>query len=167
MDAATELSVAKHVRRVIALGVLLVVPACQIPNLHTPAPPPVLPESFNGLATPDNSAQLRIEDFFNDPVLVRLIYQGLAGNQELKILEQNIQLAQTEVMMRRGAIFPRFWLRGGAALDRSSAYTPEGAAERQLFAPDPREFHDLGTDAITEGSTNFSSRDVTILINNF
>jgi NodT family efflux transporter outer membrane factor (OMF) lipoprotein len=101
-----------------------------------------LPASFNGLATQDNSAQLSVEEFFNDPVLVRLIYQGLAGNQELKILEQNIQLAQTEVLLRRGAIFPRFSLRGGAALDRSSAFTPEGAAERQLFAPGPREFHD-------------------------
>ena len=77
----------RWVARAITCGVLLLLPACQIPLLRPPSPGAPLPASYNGTATPDNSAQLRIEEFFNDPVLVGLIYQGLGGNQELKILE--------------------------------------------------------------------------------
>jgi multidrug efflux system outer membrane protein len=142
MDAATRIPVGGRLARAVACGVALALPACQIPTLGPPGPPPVLPASYNGGATPDSSAQLKVEEFFTDPELVRLIYQGLAGNQELKILEQNIRIAEAEVFLRRGALFPFVTLRAGAGLDRSSAWTPIGAAERQLLTPRGGEFPD-------------------------
>jgi hypothetical protein len=39
-----------------------------------------LPTSFNGAASPDNSAQLRIDEFFDDPLLLGLIHQSLSNN---------------------------------------------------------------------------------------
>ncbi|MBN9517123.1 TolC family protein [bacterium] len=146
MDTAMRSSVSTHVprgiARAIAWGVLLVLPACQIPKLRPPEAGPPLPASYNGAASPESSAQLKVEEFFNDPVLVQLIYQGLAGNQELKILEQDIQIANNEILLRRGAYLPFLSLRTGAGLDRSSEATPIGAAERQLLSPRGKPFPD-------------------------
>jgi outer membrane protein, multidrug efflux system len=41
-----------------------------------------LPEDFNGATTPENSAQVGIEEFFNDPTLINLIDQALVGDQD-------------------------------------------------------------------------------------
>ncbi len=118
--------------RAIACSMLLVLPSCQIPHLCKAQPGPCLPASFNGTTTPDNSAQLRIEEFFNDPILLGLIYQALAGNLELKILTQDIQVANNEILLRRGAYLPMANLRASAGVDRHSKYTLEGAVEEQL-----------------------------------
>ncbi|MBX9627725.1 MAG: TolC family protein, partial [Gemmataceae bacterium] len=116
----------------VACGVPLALPACQIakPRMADPLPP--LPASFAGAASPDNSAQLRADEFFNDPVLTHLIAEALANNQQLKILAQDIQIAQNEVQLRRGRLFPFVAVRGGVGVDRHSRYTLLGAVEDQL-----------------------------------
>jgi NodT family efflux transporter outer membrane factor (OMF) lipoprotein len=93
-----------------------------------------MPESFNGATSPDNSALLSLDEFINDPLLTSLIDQALVGNQELKILEQEIQIANNEIMARRGAYFPFLSLGAGAGFDKHSAYTPIGAVEENLTA---------------------------------
>jgi len=80
----------------------------------------------------ENSAQLRVDEFYNDPTLTRLFCQALATNQELKILEEEIQVARAEILSRRGAYLPLVGFRAGAGLDRHSVFTPVGAAEDQL-----------------------------------
>ena len=96
----------------IVCSFLLVLPSC-IPNLRKPAPAPPLPEDFNGATSPENSAQLRIEEFYDDPLLTGLIDQALVGNQELRILNENIQIASNEVLARRGTYLP-FLTAGGS-----------------------------------------------------
>lgn len=140
MDLATSFSIAKQVMRVIAraiaCSILLVLSSCQIPSLRQAEPGPILPASFIGVTSQENSAELRVDEFFNDPFLVHLICQALAGNQELKILAQDIQIANNEILLRRGAYLPFVSLRGGMGLNRSSRFTPEGTAERELeFLP--------------------------------
>ncbi|MBY0514121.1 MAG: TolC family protein [Gemmataceae bacterium] len=146
MDVAIDCVNLARVTRVAAratlCGVVLLLASCQIPKVRQPDPGPGLPPSFNGWVTPDNSAQLKVEEFFNDPVLIGLIHQGLTGNQELKLLTQDVQIANNEVLLRRGAYLPFITTRAGAGLDRSSAFTPIGAAERQLRAPGDRRFPD-------------------------
>ena len=39
----------------------------------------------------ENSSRLGIEEFFDDPMLTRLIHQGLVGNRELTILAQDVK----------------------------------------------------------------------------
>src|SRR6476620_11728467 len=80
---------------------ILVLSGCRIPGLCCPDPPPPLPDTFNGVTTAENSAQVGIVEFFNDPPLTRLLIQGLVQNQELKIRNQEIWIAGNEVMASR------------------------------------------------------------------
>jgi NodT family efflux transporter outer membrane factor (OMF) lipoprotein len=91
-----------------------------------------LPDTFNGKTTADNSAQLRWCDFFTDPTLVDLINQALAGNQELKIRNQDVRIANNEILARSGAYLPFLSLGAGASVEKSSRFTREGAVEDQL-----------------------------------
>jgi len=71
--------------------ILLAMPACGIPPRRSPKPGPDIPESFNGVTSAENSAQLGVEDFYRDPKLLSLIEQSLANNRELKVLNEQVQ----------------------------------------------------------------------------
>jgi NodT family efflux transporter outer membrane factor (OMF) lipoprotein len=116
----------------VACGVLLVLPACQIPKLRPAQTGLNLPATFNGAASPESSAQLRVDEFYNDQVLVRLVCQAVATNRELKILEEEVQVARSLILSRQGAFLPLVGFRANAGWDRNSSFTPVGAAERQL-----------------------------------
>src|SRR5262249_45072003 len=101
MSHSPSSSSAKRNRRfapwmvLIAMG-LLVLPSCGIPQLRCakPAPPP--PETFNGTASCDCMQQVGWCEFFEDPHLTVLISQALTDNQELRILNEDIQIASNE-----------------------------------------------------------------------
>jgi hypothetical protein len=112
---------------------LLVLPAC-IPNLRKADPGPPLPEDLSGATSSENSSQVGVEEFFNDPTLIGLIDQALVGNQELRILNENVQIASNEVLARRGAYLPCLTAGGGVSAAKPSLYTPEGAVEKQYQA---------------------------------
>jgi NodT family efflux transporter outer membrane factor (OMF) lipoprotein len=135
-----------HMKRVIAAAVacavLVVVPSCHTPKLPVAEPGPGLPATYNGAASPDNSGQLRIEEFYNDPLLVRLIHQALAGNRELKILNQEVRTAGNEVLARQGAYLPFVTFGATADVAKPSRYTPEGAVEEQLEFDPGKHFPD-------------------------
>lgn len=116
----------------IACGVLLVLPACRIPDLRRAELGLGMPATYNGVTSPDNSAQLRADEFYNDPLLTGLICQAVANNRELKILEEDIQIARNEILSRRGAYLPSIGFRATGGMDKPSRFTPEGAAEEQL-----------------------------------
>lgn len=113
-------------------GSLLTVPSCKLPCLPGAQAPQPLPADFNGVTTPDNSAQIGFEEFFNDPTLTCLILEGLNGNQELKILWQEVEIANNEVLKRRGAYLPFLSLGGNAGFDTASRYTRFGAVDSSL-----------------------------------
>lgn len=116
----------------VAASFLLVLPSCCLPKLHRPDKGAPLPDTFDGTASSENSACIGWQQFFNDPILIGLVEQALSGNQELKILTQQVRIANYEVMARRGAYLPFVGLRAGAGLDKPSLFTPLGAAEDQL-----------------------------------
>ncbi len=117
MNLSASFSDAPHRKRVIAraiaCGLLLVLPSCHIPALRQAEQAPAVPPSFNGATSPDNSAQLRVDEFYSDPNLTRLVCQALATNRELKILEEDIQIARNEILSRRGAYLPFLGFRAG------------------------------------------------------
>jgi len=127
---------AKRVKRVIAraiaCGPLLVLPSCQIPKLRQAELGTSLPTSFAGATSPESSAQLGIKEFYTDPVLTHLIDQALAGNRELRGLDQEVQIARNEILSRQGAYLPFVGFRTAAGVEKPSRFTPEGAAERDL-----------------------------------
>lgn len=86
---------------------------------------------------PDNSSFVSWYEFFNDPTLAGLVNQALAGNQELKILTEEIFIARNEVQARRGEYLPFVRLGGCSFLEKSSRFTRDGAVEEELeVAPD-------------------------------
>jgi len=120
----------------IAMAGSLLLSGCHLPSLCPPEPGPALPETFNGATSSDNSAQLAPCEFFQDPRLTGLIDQALVGNQELRILAQDIAIANNEVMRRRGAIWP--FLTGGLtniSYNKYSDYTPFGSDLNQIIKP--------------------------------
>lgn len=88
----------------------------------------------------ENSAQLPQAAFFNDPYLLGLINQALIGNQELKILSEEIRIACNETYARSGEYRPFVTLGAGAGVEKPGRHTREGAVEDQLEVAPGREF---------------------------
>ncbi len=132
MNISVKFSAGNHMRqviaRVIACGLmLLVLPSCGIPPLRSPQPGPVLPPDFRGETGEENSAQLGIEEFYNDRMLTCLIEKALIDNRELKILNEEVAITGNEVLSRSGAYLPFISVASGVGLDRVSRFTLEGA----------------------------------------
>jgi multidrug efflux system outer membrane protein len=114
---------------------------CQIPGLRPSVSGAVFPERFpTGESTAPATAKLSVEEYYIDPVLTQLVQEGLQGNLELKMLDEEIQVAGSELVSRRGAYLPFVGIRGGAGLDKPSRFTREGAVEESLEAAPDRDF---------------------------
>ncbi|HVW00899.1 MAG TPA: TolC family protein [Planctomycetaceae bacterium] len=142
MDLFTSSSKLNHreLARAVICSLLFILSGCQIPNLRGPQLNQAVPETFNGVATEENSSQVPIEEFFGDPLLIALIDQAMVGNQELRILGEEIQIANNEIWKRSGAYLPFLGIGGGAGLEKPSFFTPGGASEAQLLAPNGSHF---------------------------
>src|SRR5215469_12823652 len=121
-------SIAKHNRTavtVIACSMLLVLPGC-LPALRAPLPArPTpqdfgLPPAFSGETGAENSARIPAREFFQDPNLTSLIDQALVGNLQLKIMFEDIVIANNEVLRRRGAYLPMLGLGASAQMNKCS-----------------------------------------------
>ena len=90
----------------------------------------------------ENSGQLPQSVFFNDPYLLSLISEALVGNQELRILKEEIQIARNETYARSGEYRPFVTLGAGAGVEKSGRHTRGGAVEEQLEVAPGRDFPD-------------------------
>lgn len=122
---------------------------CRLPGLCCPESMRPLPESFQvnnvvdkGVVSDQNSSQLGWNQFFEDEELKSLISESIAGNQELKILAQDIRIAYNDYRARRGAIFPFFNIGATAGMDKASRFTRAGAVEDQLTVAPGKGFPD-------------------------
>ena len=130
----------QHVRvRALICSMLLVLSSCNIPSLRSPEPGPRLPAGFNdvtnsenGAPSSENSAQLGIEEFYHDPMLTNLIQQAMVNNRELKMLNEDVQIAKNEILARQGAYLPFVTFGARTGLDKPSLFTPLGAVEKRL-----------------------------------
>lgn len=87
-----------------------------------------------------SSATLPVNAFYDDPFLLDLINQALVGNQELKILAEEIRIACNETYARSGEYRPFVSLGAGAGFDKVGRHTREGAVEEQLEVAPGTEF---------------------------
>ncbi len=121
-------------------------PCCNLPKLRNPNCAKPMPGSYEETTLVpipnqgDSSAQVAWYEFYADPMLVSLINQALTDNQELRILAEDIRIAQNEVQARSGAYLPFFNLGARAGLEKSSRFTREGAVEDQLQVAPGRGF---------------------------
>ena len=70
-----------------------------------------MPDTFNGSYDETNSAELDFAVLFDDPMLSGLIDQAMVDNQELKILAQDIDIANNEAYAWTGSYLPFLNLR--------------------------------------------------------
>jgi NodT family efflux transporter outer membrane factor (OMF) lipoprotein len=157
MNAQSRFSIRKRLALAgILAGGVAVLPGCGIPKLKHADAPPSLPDTFKGATTKDNSAQLRVDEFYNDATLTKLIQQGLENNRELAILNQEVQIARNDILARRGAYLPFLTVGAGAGTDKPSAFTRAGALDSQLNIipgqenPNPLSNYGLGVNVFWE-----------------
>ncbi|MGO4919473.1 TolC family protein [Maribacter spongiicola] len=93
-----------------------------------------------------NSAQLKWKDFFKDKYLIKLIDTALTNNQELRIMMQQIDVAQNEVKARKGEYLPFISYGAGAEVEKVGEFTRNGAVEKSLDIKDGEEFPEPLTD---------------------
>jgi NodT family efflux transporter outer membrane factor (OMF) lipoprotein len=118
----------RTIASVIACSMLLFLPAC-IPILRRPQPAPELPETFRGETSSENTSQVGVDEFYSDPILLELIDQALSpeGNRELKILNEEVQIARNEILARSGAYLPFITAGALSGFNRYSRFTEQGA----------------------------------------
>ncbi len=91
-----------------------------------------IPESFpnqNNAATKEDLSKKDWKAFFKDEELTSLIETALQNNQELNILEQEINIANNEIMARQGLYFPKLGVAAGYEYEKTSEYTSKGATD--------------------------------------
>lgn len=132
-----------------AIASIMAAQGCRLPELCCPEAMRPLPDSFQinndsqqGVVSDRSSAKMGWNQFFEDAELKALISESIAGNQELKILAQDIRIAYNDYRARRGAIFPFFNLGATAGMDKASRFTRAGAVEDQLTVAPGKGFPD-------------------------
>ncbi|GAB5516772.1 MAG: TolC family protein [Rhodopirellula baltica] len=95
-----------------------------------------------GISTYQNSAHLPQSIFYTDPYLLDLINQALVGNQELRILSEEIRIACNETYARSGEYRPFVTAGVGAGIEKSGRHTRDGAVEEQLEVAPGKGFPD-------------------------
>lgn len=106
--------------------------ACKVPQATQKKENKQVPVSFEEDKLPTdtlNSANVKWRAFFSDPALVDLIDTALKNNQELNITLQELEIAQNDVLLRKGALKPIVGLKAGAGLEKVGRYTSQGAGD--------------------------------------
>ncbi|SQG05951.1 Outer membrane protein oprM precursor [Elizabethkingia meningoseptica] len=91
-----------------------------------------LPQNFNQDEQQDannNSGTTPWRQFFTDPNLVGLIETALKNNQDLLITLQEIEIAKSGVLAKKGKLAPTVSAGIGAGLRKAGRYTSEGAGD--------------------------------------
>lgn len=91
-----------------------------------------IPQNYQQEETADannNSGTTPWREFFKDPNLVTLIETALKNNQELMITLQEIEIAKSGVLAKKGRLSPTVTAGVGAGLKKAGRYTSEGAGD--------------------------------------
>lgn len=106
--------------------------ACKTPELTTKQENKTVPAGYNDSQDTANSAKIKWREYFTDPNLIAIIDTALKNNQELNITLQEIEISRNEIMARKGEYMPFVNIGAGLGIDKSGAYTRNGAVEENL-----------------------------------
>ena len=112
-------------------------------------------ESILSMGNDGNSAQLPHSAFYEDPFLIALIQETMAGNQELKILSEEIRIACNEAYARSGEYRPFVTLGAGVGYEKVGENTRAGAVEQNLPVSEGRAFPDPVGDFLVAGNISW------------
>lgn len=126
-------SLNRPARVTLALGLTLTACAPTLPITKTDPLP--MPHEFPLSESKDadaSTAALPWAAFAHDPHLVSLIETALKGNQELHIVEQEINIANNEVMARRSEYLPKLDARVGGGVEQTERFSTDDANGRTI-----------------------------------
>ena len=104
---------------------LLGVVACKTPQATLPND---TIKASMPVATADTVTAIPLwRDFFKDPTLCALIDTALANNQDLKITLQEMAIAKSNILAKRGQMLPSVMANVAAGASKAGRYTAEGA----------------------------------------
>ncbi|MDH6252651.1 multidrug efflux system outer membrane protein [Chryseobacterium sp. H1D6B] len=104
-----------------------------------------IPQNFQQQEEQDannNSGTTPWRQFFTDPNLVSLIETALKNNQELMITLQEIEIAKSNVLYKKGKLNPIVAAKLGAGVNKAGRYTSEGAGDATTEIEPGREMPD-------------------------
>lgn len=108
------------------LVILMSIVACKTPQATMPKD--TLKDSLPALSK-DSSVTISPawREFFQDPMLQRLIETALQNNQDLKITLQELAIARSAINAKQAALLPSVTANIGAGVSKVGRYTAEGA----------------------------------------
>lgn len=120
-----------------ALAWTLLASACipALPHGRARAPNTAVPATYGEPVDATNSAQMKWSEFFADPKLNTLIEIALKNNQELNIVSLEVDIAQNEIMARRGEYLPKVAFQVGAGIEKVGQFTSQGASDEANGVP--------------------------------
>lgn len=123
---------------IISMGLMMQACVPRPPDTHRPRLP-MMPNQYSRYSSEkESTADKSWQDFFADRDLNRLIQRALAHNQALKIFEQEIQIANNQMMARQGAYYPKIGAAYGYQLEKFGDFTDDGATDAGTqFLPVP------------------------------
>ncbi|WP_326982425.1 TolC family protein [Chryseobacterium sp. MYb264] len=122
-------------KHIAAIALSLVLASCKAP-MATVIKDEVkenIPQNFNQeeqqADANNNSGMTPWRQFFTDPDLVALIETALKNNQDLMITLQEIEIAKSGVVAKKGRLSPTVSAGVGAGIRKAGRYTSEGAGD--------------------------------------
>jgi NodT family efflux transporter outer membrane factor (OMF) lipoprotein len=85
-----------------------------------------LPQNFDGAAAGPSVGALDWRAYFGDATLAALVGDAIAGNPDLQIAVQRIEIARASVRAASGARLPSLAAVAGGSVTRYGRYTPDG-----------------------------------------
>ena len=119
----------KRISNFIGLGCIALMFAACLPSLVRKNENKNVPASYNNSKDTVNSATVHWKEFFKDSNLVALIETAVNNNQSLKMIEQEIIVAQQEIRARKGKYLPFLSVMAGAGVDKQGRFTRLGALD--------------------------------------
>ncbi len=146
----------RTLQTIAALGLCLATASCKVPAIVQSAEKHSVPATYTGTGSDTtNLAALPWRKFFTDPHLVALIDTALQHNQELNITLQEIEIAKSEVRLRKGQLLPAVAVRAGLGVEKVGRYTSQGAGDASTEIAPGKEMPDPLSDLLLSGSANW------------
>ncbi|MBY0516382.1 MAG: TolC family protein [Bacteriovoracaceae bacterium] len=94
--------------------------------------PPSFPDA-NDASKEATTAEFKWNDFFHDEKLTSLIESALKNNQELHLMEQEVLIANNEIMSRQGEYLPKFKIGASGGIEKIERFSSEEANSPTKF----------------------------------
>lgn len=120
----------KYITYVTVVGTCIIYAGCKVPAAVQATSKMPIPDSYaNTVRDTANVANIKWQDYFGDPYLVKLIDTALVNNKELLITLQEIEIARNDIRVKKGKLLPFVTGRVGTGVEKVGRYTSQGAGD--------------------------------------